>query len=249
MFLLVQSPRFSTGTPEVVNSENRVSFALPLLNTGTGTAVNVRVTGITLGSAVRLSPPLPLTLGDLGVDNAVSANARFSASGLTVGGRYLVTGKGTYQSEAGATFGFSVNRYIVIPSPVEPSIRLLKAHVNVAPASGIWSYTLFNDEAPESSQFINAFSLDVVAPVTVIGTPSGWDFQTDNASFVLWFATEQQPPYTQHIAPGASLGGFSIQSARSSSEATGYSLTAWDHQNDQAGLVTFDAVYSPARTG
>lgn len=246
MLLLAQAPRFATGTPDVLNSENRVSFALPLLNIGTGTAANVQITSITLGAATRLSPPLPVFLGDLGVDNAVSANARFNGSGLTVGGRYLITVRGTYQS-GGATFGFTVNRYIVIPPPVEPPVRLLKARVEVAAAAGVWSYTLFNDEAPDSSQFINAFSLDIVAPVTVTGTPEGWDVLTDNASFVLWFATDQEAPYPQHIAPGASLGGFVIQSPRINSETTGVSITSWDHQNDQAGLVALDASLSPSR--
>lgn len=248
MVLLVQSPRFSTGTPDVLNSENRVSFALPLLNIGTGTAANVQVTSITLGSATLLSPPLPVFLGDLGADNAVSANARFSGSGLTVGSRYLVTVRGTYES-GGATFGFTVNRYIVIPSPIEAPVSLLKARAEVAASSGVWSYSLFNDESPDSPQFINAFSLDIVAPVTVIGTPEGWEVLTDNASFVLWFAADQKLPYPHHIAPGMSLGGFSIQSSRVNSEPTGFSITAWDHQNDQAGLVSLDAILSPSHAG
>ena len=248
MFLLVQAPRFSTGTPDVLNSENRISVTLPLLNIGTGAATNVRVTSITLGSATRLSPPLPLFLGDMGVDNTESVYGRFSINGLAVGSRHLMTVRGTYQSD-GATFGFTVNRYIVIPSPVEPPVRMLKARASVAAASGVWSYTLFNDEAPGSQQFINAFSLDIVAPVNVTGTPTGWQMVTDNASFVLWFAADQQPPYPHHIVPGASLGGFAIQSSRSSSEATGFSITAWDHQNDEAGLVSLDAVLSPSRVG
>lgn len=248
MFLLAQAPRFSTGTPDVLNSENRVSLTLPLLNIGTGTATNVQVTSITLGSATRLSPPLPIFLGDLGVDNTVSVYGRFSSNGLNVGSNYLVTVRGTYQSD-GTTFGFTVNRYVAIPSPVEPPIRMLKARAVVAVASGVWSYTLFNDESPGSQQFVNAFALDIVAPVTITGTPVGWEVITDNASFVLWFAADQALPYPHHIAPGASLGGFAIQSSRINSEATGFSITAWEHQNDEAGLVAMDAIHSPSRTG
>ena len=60
--------------------------------------------------------------------------------------------------------------------------------------------------------FINAISLDMAAPFTVTQTPPGWAVDTDNASYVLWYAADVQLPYPNHIAPGALLTPFQIQS-------------------------------------
>lgn len=247
MFLSAQAPRFSTWTPGVLNNENELTVSLPILNIGDSAAANVRVTGITLGSATRLSPAgLPIFIGDLGEYGTDSVAARFDASGLAVGGKYLFTIQGTYES-GGATYGFAVNRYIVVPTPSHPEVVWLRARVEVAVEPGIWTYTIFNDEPPDNPQFITTISLDVVAPVTVTGVPEGWEVETDNATYVLWYATDLQLPYPHHIAPGRFLGGFQIQSQRRESESTAYVVTGWNHQSDEAGLVSPDVVLSPSR--
>jgi hypothetical protein len=247
MFLLSQAPRFITGTPELINTDGKVTFALPVLNAGTGAAGNVRLTDISLGPSARLIPPaMPVFLGELAVDNSVSVNARFDGAGLIVGNKYLITARGTYESD-GSTYGFAVNRSIAIPAPSALPVELLQAHVETAVASGVWAYTLFNDELADSPQHINAFSMDVVAPVTVTGTPAGWQFLTDNVSYVAWYAEDLTLPYPHHVAPGSSLGGFQIQSARANSESIGFAITAWNHDTDQAGLVQLSATLSPSR--
>jgi hypothetical protein len=239
------TPRFSTGTPDVINTAGNLSFSLPLINSGTEAAANLWLTDMTLNLATRLIPAgLPVFLGNLAVDNIVPVNGRFHGHGLLVGGRYLITVRGTYEF-GGVTYGFNVNHDIIVPPPVASPIKFLNARVDVAVAPGVWSYQLFNDEASDSPQFINSFSLDVVAPVIVTGRPRGWADRTDNASYVLYSATDQQ----HRIAPGASLGGFEIQSSSGSSESTGFSVTAWNHQTDQAGLVVLGAVLSPSRRG
>jgi hypothetical protein len=251
MFLLAQTPRFNTASPGVLSSENanELTVSLPILNIGTADAANMTVTNITLGSAGRLSPAgLPWFIGDLGVGGSVSVTARFDSSGLIVGGRYLMTVQGTYEAD-NATFGFAVNRFIVIPAVSPPDVLYLKAHVTVSTESGTWSYSIFNDEALKSSQFIAAFSLDVVTPFAVTGTPTGWQVETDNLSYVLWFAADEQLPYKHHIPPGESLEGFQIQSTSNGSESTAYIVTAWDHQSNDAGLVSPDVVLSPSRMG
>jgi hypothetical protein len=247
MFLLSQAPRFITGTPDLINSDGKLSFALPVLNAGTGSAGNVQLTDITLGPSARLIPPaMPVFLGDLAIDNSTSVNARFDSAGLIVGNKYLITARGTYESD-GSTYGFAVNRSIAIPAPSAFPVELLKAHVETALQPGVWAYTLFNDELPASPQYINAFSMDVVAPVTVTGTPAGWQVLTDNISYVAWYTDDLALPYPHHIAPGSSLGGFQIQSARTNSESIGFGITAWNHTTDQAGLVQLSATLSPSR--
>ena len=135
----------------------------------------------------------------------------------------------------------------VLPAPTTAPVTLLQAHVDVAVGSGFWSYTVVNDELGSSSEFISGLSLDIAAPSTVTSTPPGWQVLTDGASYVMWYAADEQAPYPNHIAPGASLSGFAIKSASTSSESTGFALTAWNHQTNAASLVTFSAVLSPLR--
>jgi hypothetical protein len=238
---------FSTMTPEILNTGNTVSFSLPILNAGSAPATNVFITDIHLGSAARLAPAhFPVFAGTLGVSNIIFANAKFRGDGLTGAHTYLITVAGTYQV-ASLTYTFEVYRVIRIPAPTTLPVNLLQAHIDVTIDSGQWSYTVVNEELHGSSQFINAVSLDIVAAATVTGTPPGWQAVSDSMSYVLWYAVDERAPYPTHIAPGSSRAGFAIRSVRRGSESTGFALTAWNHQTDAAGIVTFGAVSSPSR--
>src|SRR4051794_26696436 len=68
----------------------------------------------------------------------------------------------------------------------QPARAQLASHVETTTASGLWNYTLFNDEPLTSPNFVTGFQINVSAPVTVTGTPTGWDFDTDGSTFVLW---------------------------------------------------------------
>jgi hypothetical protein len=255
------TPPFSLGTPSVINTTDGLSVALPLNNRGTEALTNLWATDIALDNTTRLIPAeLPRFLGTLGVDNTVSVNARFNSEGLAVGGEYVITVDGTYHFEdQETTYYFSVQHRLVVPPVVKPPIKLLNARVTatITPGReytdpnrpvampGVWLYELFNDEAPDSSQWINTFSLDIVAPINVSGTPEGWEVQTNKASYILWYATDQR----YRVAPGKSLRGFKVQSASKTSEATGFAVTAWDQQTDQAGLVALGTALSPSRIG
>jgi hypothetical protein len=119
------------------------------------------------------------------------------------------------------------------------SCRLLQADiitaVTVTPGPPVWSYTLFNNEPANSPNFITAFTLSVAAPIAVTGTPTGWDFLTDDLTFVQWFNTDLALPYLHDIAPGTSLGGFSVSSTAVSSQLLSYGLSGWDHTADAPG--------------
>ena len=233
----------STMTPQILNSGNVVSFSLPILNTGSDAATSVFITSMSLGTAKRVGPVAPVFAGTLGVDNLIFANGAFSADALPVGSTAMITIDGTYQVQ-GATYGFQVNRFITIPAPVAPPITLLQAQLSAVEAGTTWSYTVSNNEPAGSPQQVGAFSVDIVAPVTVSSTTPGWEALTDGASYVLWYATTPNPNY---VAPGASLSGFAIQSARTASESTGFALAAWNQTSNQAGLVALGAVLSPSR--
>lgn len=247
MFLNAKSPRFITGNADILHSEGKLAVSVPLINRGTGVASNIRITDISLDDATRLDPAgMPVFLGTLATNNLVLVNARFDASGLTLGRKYLVQIQGTYES-GDATFRFVVNRSIVVPTPEAPLIELLNAHVEMSAQPNKFSYVLFNDEPRDSPQYINTFSLDVVAPIVVTGTPKGWEVETDNNSYVLWYTAAPQLPDPNNIAPGKSLGGFEIQSSNRTSESTGFSVTAWNHQTNDSGRALLGSVLSPAR--
>jgi hypothetical protein len=245
----VQSVRFDTRAPQALNTASKVSFALPVINGGSVVAENMIITQVTLGSARLIEPVLPLPIGDLGVSNATTVNAVFSAAGLTPGVRYPITVRGTYRVGS-TTYGFTLNRFLVIPAPVAAPVAFLDAHVTVAvdQPAGTWTYTVFNDQPAGSQSFINVISIDMAAPFTVVGTPAGWTVDTDNFSYVLWYVADQQSPYPDHIAPGASRSGFRIQSARGSSEGRGYMITAWNHQTDTSDLAAPGTTLTPSRS-
>lgn len=240
-------PVFSTQAPDVLNTSRGVSFSMPILNSGTADASNLVITNISLGTAARLVPlNMPFFIGEVGIDNAISVSALFDGSKLVVGTRYLITIRGTYQLDS-LTYAFQVNRFIAIPSLISSPVTYLAASLTVETSPSLWSYTVTNNEVSTSPQFINAFSLDVVALVSVVGTPPGWSVITDNSSFVLWYAADTQAPYPHQIAPGQSLSGFQLQAGSPASESTGFSLTAWNQTTNAAGLVLLGAVLSPAR--
>lgn len=121
----------------------------------------------------------------------------------------------------------------------------LASHIDVSVNSSIWTYTLINDEPSNSPNYINSFNLAVDAPITVINTPSGWDYQTDNSSYVLWFNTDNALPYPHDVAPATSLGGFEIGSPNAASAAQVAGLDAWDHFADAPGTTVTTTVLAP----
>jgi hypothetical protein len=95
-----------------------------------------------------------------------------------------------------------------------------------------------NDEPTGSANYIAAFSLTVNAPITVTGTPSGWTDNTDNLTFVFWFNTDPALPYPHDVAPGSSLGGFTIASIGSVSTLLTAGIVSWDHSLDAPGPLS-----------
>lgn len=138
----------------------------------------------------------------------------------------------------------------------QPPPPELAAHVKikVEPADEkkegvrIWSYTLYNDEPANSPHFINSFILDVAAPITVTGTPSGWAVLTDGNSNVLWYSLEQQPPNSNDIAPGAFLGGFEIQTREKRSKHAAVGIAAWNRSANKAGAVVLNSIRTPSQS-
>lgn len=121
----------------------------------------------------------------------------------------------------------------------------LQAHIDSMAGPPVWSYTLFNDEPTISPDYITSFSLSVDAPIEVTSSPTGWDFQTDNITYVQWFNTDQGLPYPHDIAPGTSMGGFSILSISASSQQSTFGLESWDHVVDAPGFTSDGMIAAP----
>ena len=96
-----------------------------------------------------------------------------------------------------------------------------------------YSFTVSNEEPSGSPNFINTLNLEIVTPFTVVGTPPGWEFETDNSTYILWSSIDQ----AHEIAPGDSLAGFKIQTTSAVVGPIPFTLTAFDHTTDQPGDV------------
>lgn len=247
MATIADPGRAMLAEPGMEHVDGQIALACYLMNVGERPFNSVQVTAITLGRAVRISPAgFPIVIPVIGPSGTGSVSARFSSAGLTVGAKYLLTVSATYTFN-GATYGLTLNRYVQIPAPGPAAVPALKARVQTSLAPNYWNYTLFNDEPAGSNRFISSFSLSIAAPVTVTGTPSGWAVETDGRSYVLWYADEYLLPYPHHIAPGASLGGFQLMSARTRSEATASLLASWNHASDDADLTVAGYALTPYR--
>ncbi len=124
----------------------------------------------------------------------------------------------------------------------------LMSHTDVAIGSQVWAYTLFNDEPTGSPNFISSFYLAVDAPISTVLSPTAWDYQTDNSTYVLWFNPDSTLPYPNDIAPGNSLGGFVIQSSSLTSQMEDTVVASWDHGADAPGPSKTGAVLAPVAT-
>jgi hypothetical protein len=122
----------------------------------------------------------------------------------------------------------------------------LMTQVEVNQTGQVFSYTLFNDEPPTSPNQLSVWHLTVNAQFSVINTPDGWDYFTDNATFIDWFNTDFELPYPHDVAPGASLGGFVIESIVATSEMLSYTVGSWDHLNDTGGPPFEGLVLAPS---
>jgi hypothetical protein len=110
-------------------------------------------------------------------------------------------------------------------------------------------YTLFNDEALGSQLYLNAYHLEANAPFDTILSPQGWNFVTDNFTYVDWFCTNSNVPSEKDIAPGTSLAGFGLQSKVATPEAFNCVLGSWDHAVTNTGPAVIDSISAPSVIG
>lgn len=122
----------------------------------------------------------------------------------------------------------------------------LMMHFDVNQSGSDFSYTVFNDEPASSSLYISAFHLTVDAAFVVANSPAGWDYVSDFSTYIDWFNTDAALPYPNDIAPGSSLGGFTLRSSVTTSESLPFTASSWDHSTDEGGPSADGSVLAPS---
>lgn len=112
------------------------------------------------------------------------------------------------------------------------------------PNAYIWSYSISNNAPADSGDYVYGFELAIQATITTVKAPEGWNYQTDQYSYVYWFSNSTAAPYPDDLPPGASLSGF-ILSANALSGASESAILSWNHFTDDLGAVSYAAVDAP----
>ena len=96
-----------------------------------------------------------------------------------------------------------------------------------------WTYKIVN----KGSLPINSFFLLVEAPFKVVNTPKGWKVSdSDGCSHVSWMSTGEagKKINPEDIAPGQTLGEFTISSDSKSVTKAEFILGTWDVEKGDA---------------
>jgi hypothetical protein len=135
--------------------------------------------------------------------------------------------------------------FVVLLQGNSEAVADLATRVEVNQLGTTFIYTVFNDEPLGSPNFINLFFLNVAAPITITSTPPGWEYSTDNATFVSWMNSDVQLSFPDDIPPQDSVT-FSIESNVTTTELLGFTVASWDHMVDGQGPAYRDQVLAPS---
>ncbi len=127
--------------------------------------------------------------------------------------------------------------------------QTLSAHTEVSVSGTNFTYSIFNDVAQTNTLSLSAFYLELNAPIQGILSPPEWTYDTDGISYVSWTCTNGSPPFASQIPPGASLGGFVLQSAVLSTDSFNCEILSIDTAAIKTGPVFSGTVIAPSITG
>ena len=205
----------TAGTTTVDKNGKSFFVFLPLENSGTASADNVKVTAATLGSLKASSPKLPFSVGSIAAGAFGSIRLLFADKKLVAGQNYVVTVQGTFQ-ENGSNQNFQVSTTVTYeqstifdqpPNPltVTPSLDTKHAVMQVISAASGGTLTTtgtdgsvftltFPANALESDEQITMTPLSVVAGLPVSGgLLAGVDLQPDGMRLMQPAALTIQP--------------------------------------------------------
>jgi len=117
--------------------------------------------------------------------------------------------------------------------PVSASILAANITTNTS-VPDVWTYTIFDNQSAGSPDYVDQFTIALNGPVTVTATPAGW---TDSIGMVngVYSITWSSNGDSTDLAPGSSLGGFSISSPGSSSVLGNADVNSWNHTTEDPG--------------
>lgn len=117
--------------------------------------------------------------------------------------------------------------------PLSASILAANITSNIS-VPGVWTYTIVNNETTGSPNFVDQFSIAINASVTVTATPAGWTDSiglVDGVMSITWSSNDS----STDLAPGGTLGGFSLSSPGSNNVLANADVNSWDHVANQPG--------------
>jgi len=117
--------------------------------------------------------------------------------------------------------------------PLSASVLAANITANTS-VPDVWTYTIFNNQTAGSPDYVDQFTIAISAPITVIATPAGWSDSiglVDGVMSIQWWSNGD----SSDLAPGASLGGFSIRSNTTTSVMGNADLNSWDHSAEDPG--------------
>jgi hypothetical protein len=117
--------------------------------------------------------------------------------------------------------------------PVSASVLAANITTDTSVAD-VWTYTIFNNEIGGSPNFVDQFTIAISAPITVTATPAGWSDSiglVNGVMSITWWSNDA----STDLAPGGSLGGFSLSSPGSSNVLGNADVNSWDHTADIPG--------------
>jgi hypothetical protein len=126
------------------------------------------------------------------------------------------------------------------------SAQTLSAHVELSVLDSNFTYSIFNDEAQTNTLSLSGFYVQLNAPIQAILSPPEWTYDTDGISYVSWTCTNGSPPFASEIPPGASLGGFVLQSTVLSTDSFTCEILSIDTAATNIGPVFSGAVIAPS---
>ena len=99
----------------------------------------------------------------------------------------------------------------------------------------VWTYTVINNQSAGSPDYVSEFDIAINGPVTVTAEPTGWTYQIGDLCQGVDCIKFESNGDSSDVAPGSSLGGFSISSPGSSSVLSNAVAYSWNHTTEDAG--------------
>jgi len=117
--------------------------------------------------------------------------------------------------------------------PLSASILAVDITSNIS-VPGDWTYTITNEQAAGSPDYISEFDVAISAPIQVTALPTGWTYQIGVCQGVtcIQFGSLDS---SDDLAPGGTLSGFTISSPGAVDVLANAVAYSWDHNTDQPG--------------